>query len=34
MKFAKFLKDLFLKKFWIKFICLVLAVFVTTFLYL
>lgn len=32
MKFLQFLKNLFLKKFWIKLICLALALFVTIFL--
>lgn len=34
MKFLQFLKDVFVKKFWIKFACLAIAVFITMFLYL
>ncbi len=34
MKFVQFLKEVFVKKFWIKLICLALATFVVTFLYL
>lgn len=34
MKFGRFLKNLFISKFWIKLICLILAVFVVLALYI